>query len=140
MDDSLCLCNLLKAAAACCERELNDALCEFDISHCQAMILMKIGEGKISMSDMSREMCCHKSNITQVVAGLEEKGFVTRSLLESDRRITELVLTTKGSSTSVRLRELLVRRASDCMSIFTKEEKRTLGELLKKYVGKHRSS
>ncbi len=138
MDDSLCLCNTLKAAAACCERELNDALSEFDISHCQAMILLKIGEGKISMSDMSREMCCHKSNVTQVVSGLEKKGLFTRSSMESDRRIAELLLTPKGRAVSVRLRELLSSRAADCMGIFTKEERRIFGELLRKYVEKHR--
>lgn len=138
MDDSLCLCSSLKAAAACCERELNDALSEFDISHCQAMILARIGEGKISMSDMSREMCCHKSNITQVVAGLEKKQLLTRALQTRDRRMTELLLTPKGKAAAARLHELLCRRATDCMSVFTKEERRTFGELLAKYVGKHR--
>lgn len=140
MDDSLCLCSSLKAAAACCERELNDALSEFDISHCQAMILLKIGDGKISMSDMSREMCCHKSNVTQVVSGLMKKGLFTRSLMESDHRIAELLLTPKGRAASVRLRELLSSRADDCMGIFTKEERRIFAELLRKYIEKHRSS
>lgn len=138
MDDSLCLCNALKAAAACCERELNDALSEFEISHCQAMILLKIGEGKISMSDMSKEMCCHKSNITQVVAGLEKKELVTRTTQESDRRIAELVLTVKGKSVSSRLHELLCKRATDCMSVFTAEKKKMFSALLKKYIEKHR--
>ena len=140
MDDSLCLCNTLKAAAACCERELNDALAEFEISHCQAMILFKIGEGKISMSDMSKEMCCHKSNVTQVVAGLEKKGLVTRSLQQNDRRVTDLALTQKGVAASARLRELLCKRATDCMGVFTSAEKKTFRELLKKYIEKHRMS
>lgn len=140
MDDSLCLCNALKAAAACCERELNDALSEFDISHCQAMILLKIGEGKISMSDMSKEMCCHKSNITQVVAGLENKQLVTRTTQQSDRRIAELVLTHQGKSSAIRIRDILSKRANDCMSVFTSVEKKTLRELLKKYIEKHRMS
>ncbi len=138
MDDSLCLCSSLKAAAACCERELNDALSEFDISHCQAMILARIEEGKISMSDMSREMCCHKSNITQVVAGLEKKQLLTRALQTRDRRMTELLLTQKGKAAAARFHELLCRRATDCMSVFTKEERRIFGELLAKYVGNHR--
>ena len=138
MDDSLCLCSSLKAAAACCERELNDALSGFDISHCQAMILARIGEGKISMSAISREMCCHKSNVTQVVAGLEKKELLTRSLQAKDRRMTELLLTSKGRGAATRLHELPCKRASDCMSVFTKEERRTFSELLAKYVGKHR--
>jgi DNA-binding MarR family transcriptional regulator len=138
MDDSLCLCNTLKAAAACCERELNDALTAFDISHCQAMILLKIGEGKVSMSDMSREMCCHKSNITQVVAGLEKKDLMSRSLRETDRRVSELVLTAKGVDVHAQLKGLLNVRAKNCMSVFTADEKRMLGILLSKYVEKHR--
>lgn len=138
MDDSLCLCNTLKAAAACCERQLNDALTEHDMSHCQAMILGKISDGKISMSDMSKEMCCHKSNITQVVSGLEKKGLITRSLLETDRRVSELVLTAKGKTVHETLRGLLSARAKSCMSVFTAEEKQTLGMLLKKYIERHR--
>ncbi|MSR67656.1 MarR family transcriptional regulator [Candidatus Peribacteria bacterium] len=140
MDDSLCLCSSLKAAAACCERELNDALSEFDISHCQAMILQKIAEGKISMSTMSKEMCCHKSNVTQVVSGLEKKELITRSLQENDRRVSSLVLTRKGAVAHAELKGLLGVRAKECMNVFTPVERRTLSELLKKYVEKHRMS
>ncbi len=138
MDDSLCLCNTLKAASACCERELNDALSALDINHCQAAILLKIADGKISMSAMSREMCCHKSNITQVVSGLEKKELIIRSLQENDRRVSSLVLTKKGVEAGAQLKILLSVRAKDCMNVFSASEKKTLEVLLKKYIEKYR--
>ncbi len=138
MDDCLSVCNLLKAAAACCERQLNDALSDLEISHCQATILLKLIEGPVSMSALSKEMCCHKSNITQIVGGLEKKGFIERASLENDKRVTQLTLTTKGKNAALGLKGVLCGRATDCMGIFSTSEKKTFALLLKKYIEKHR--
>ncbi len=138
MDHCLSVCNLLKAAAACCERQLNDSLSDLGISHCQATIMLKLSEGPISMSGLSKEMCCHKSNITQIVGGLEKKGFVVRALLENDRRVSQLRLTTKGKSAADGLKGILCSRAADCMCIFSTAEKKTLATLLSKYIERHR--
>lgn len=138
MDDCLSVCNILKAAAACCERQLNDSLSDLDISHCQATIMLKLLSGPVSMSALSKEMCCHKSNITQIVGGLEKKGFVSRASVENDRRISQLTLTAKGKNAAAGLKGVLCHRATDCMSIFSASEKKTFAALLKKYIEKHR--
>lgn len=138
MDDSLSVCNLLKAAAACCERQLNDSLSDIEISHCQATIMLKLVTGSVSMSGLSREMCCHKSNITQIVGGLEKRGFIERSSLKSDRRVSQLTLTPKGRSVALGLKGVLCGCATDCMNIFSVREKKSLSVLLKKYMEKHR--
>lgn len=139
MDDCLSVCNHLKAAASCCERELNDALSDLDVSHCQATILQKVSEAPVSMSDLSRAMCCHKSNVTQVVGGLLKKGLLQRSSLKTDRRVSELRLTSKGKAVATRLEQILRDRACSCMSVFTASEKKEFSALLKKYIERHRA-
>jgi|GEM_PF-3364220 len=138
MDDCLSVCNLLKAAAACCERQLNDSLSDLEISHCQATIMLKLLAGPVSMSALSKEMCCHKSNITQIVGGLVKKGCIERASLENDKRVTQLTLTTKGRSAARGLKGVLCGRATDCMGVFSASEKKTFATLLKKYIEKHR--
>ncbi len=138
MDDCLSVCNLLKAAAACCERQLNDALSNMEISHCQATIMLKLLSGSVSMSALSKEMCCHKSNITQIIGGLEKKRFVARLSLKNDRRVSQLILTPKGKHAAEDLKGVLCGCATDCMGVFSVSEKKTLAELLQKYVDRHR--
>ncbi len=138
MNDCLSVCNLLKAAAACCERHLNDALSNLEISHCQATIMLKLTEGPLSMSGLSKEMCCHKSNITQVVGGLEKKNFVERKSLKNDRRVSQLALTSKGKKAAEGLKNVLCERATDCMGIFSPSEKKMFAALLQKYIDKNR--
>jgi len=138
MDDCLAVCNLLKAAASCCERELNDALSDLDVSHCQATIILRTAEEPVSMSTLSTFMCCHKSNVTQVVAGLLKKGLIQRASHKTDRRVSELTLTSKGKIVERTLKKILNNRACACMSVFSPEEKNTMAELLKRYIERHR--
>lgn len=139
MDDCLAVCNQLKAAASCCERELNDSLSELDVSHCQATILQKVSESPVSMSDLSKAMCCHKSNVTQVVGGLLKKGLLQRNFSKTDRRVSELKLTPKGKAVALKLHQMLHNRACSCMSVFSVTEKKEFATLLKKYIEKHRA-
>lgn len=140
MNDCLAVCNQLKAAASCCERDLNDALADLGISHCQATVLQKVSAAPVSMSDVSKAMCCHKSNITQVVGGLLKKELLQRTSLKTDRRVFELRLTPKGKIVAENLRKILQDRACSCMGVFTPAEKKNFALLLKKYVEKHRAA
>jgi len=139
MNDCLSVCNHLKAAASCCERDLNCALSELDVSHCQATILQQVSEAPVSMSDISKAMCCHKSNVTQVVGGLTKKGFIVRTFLKTDRRVSELKLTPHGKTVVSRLHQILHDRACSCMSVFSASERKEFAVLLKKYIEKHRA-
>lgn len=139
MDHCLDVCNLLKAASSCCERELSASLAELDVSHCQATILIRVSDEATSMSSLSKFMCCHKSNITQVVAGLLKKGLIQRTSLKSDKRVSTLTLSAKGKVVVGKLKSLLSNRACDCMSVFTPAEKKTFADLLRKYVERHRA-
>lgn len=135
MDHCLCVCELLKAASSVSERKLNEALADLGVSHCQAQILLKITEKDLSMSALSKVLCCHKSNVTQVVDGLVEKGLIVRSLSQKDRRACILTLTPKGKKAMKDIEKALKDSAVQCMKIYTPEEKKTLAELLRKYIG-----
>lgn len=140
MNDCLSVCDLLKAAAACSERRLNESLSDVGVSHCQATILLRISEGPASMSSLSKAMCCHKSNITQVVAGLSKKKMIERVTSTEDKRVTHLKLTPVGKQAAQKLKGVLCDCASDCMDIFTASEKKTLASLLQKYIDRHRDA
>lgn len=138
MNDCLAICHLLKAASSCCERLLNESLSELGVSHCQGMILLKLTDESVSMSALSKEMCCHKSNITQVVSGLEKKGYIARAETSGDKRVRHLKLTAKGKDACEKLNVILTKRACSCMGIFSPVQRKAFAALLKKYVDHHR--
>ena len=132
MDDSLCLCQLLKALAATCERELNNALAELQSSHCQANVLLKIFEGGTrTMYAVSKQLCCHKSNVTQVVDGLVAKGLIERKNSDVDRRVCSLVLTKKGVAISAKAHVLLRHRAEKCIDSLSTKDRAVLAKILR---------
>ena len=135
MDHCLCVCELLKAASSLSERKLNEVLSKLGVSHCQAQILLAVQEKPVAMSALSKALCCHKSNITQVVDGLDEKGFIQRVPSLTDKRVCALKLTPKGKKACVIIDKVLKRQATECMKIFTPKEKQQLAELLRKYIG-----
>lgn len=136
MDHCLCVCELLKAASALSERKLNEVLSDLGLSHCQAQILEQIKVTPVSMSHLSRALCCHKSNITQVVDGLNDKGLIERVPSLTDKRVCALKLTPKGRKTCERMEGILHKQATECMKVFTSTEKQTLATLLRKYIEK----
>lgn len=134
MDHCLCVCELLKAASALSERKLNEVLATLGVSHCQAQILCHVQAAPVSMSTLSKALCCHKSNITQVVDGLAQKGFIERVPSLTDKRVCALKLTVKGRKACALIEKVLHRKATECMKVFTPKEKQTLADLLRKYV------
>jgi DNA-binding MarR family transcriptional regulator len=135
MDDCLCLCHLLKAAASCCEKKLGDAVSGLKVSQCQASVLMRVQEdGTATMSSLSRTMCCHKSNITQIVDGLCEQGLLARSLSKEDRRVCYVSLTAKGKSTVKAASAAMKKTAKACVNMFSAKERTVLTKLLERYV------
>lgn len=135
MDQFLRLCALLKATASLCERRMNAAMAQLKISHCQADVLVRIRrQGPQTMSGLSHEMHCHKSNITQVVDGLVAKKLVERISTKTDRRISMLSLTKKGRSLALKAETVLASSAKKCVSLFTSRERVQFTELLDRVI------
>ncbi len=140
MDDCLCLCGLLKNAASCCDRHMNIAVDDIGISHCQAQVLMHISsKGSVSMTTLSKQLCCHKSNVTQIVDVLAKRGFIERVASKADKRVFALRLKPKGKTLLSIAEKMLRKHAKESLSMFTEPERKQLEKLLKKYVDRHAS-
>ncbi len=134
MDACLCLCNAIKSAANSLDRQLNAALEGIDISHCQAMLLLMLSDGKATVSHLSKALCCSCGNTSQMVDLLVSKGLVERLQSAEDRRRAEVKLTAKGTKMGQQASKALNHRAMDCCGVFSDTEKEELKRLLDKYV------
>lgn len=137
MEADLQLLHLLKSAASCAEKELADALAGFELSLCQASLLLHVEHRNVSMSALSRILCCHKSNITQIVDGLEKHGIIARTLSATDRRVAELALTKKGKGLLSQARAAMRASAAKAMHGFDAHEKHVVETFLKRFVEAH---
>ena len=90
-------------------------------------------EGK-PMSAIGAELWCDVSNVTGLVARLEEQGLVWRSSDPSDQRVKRVRLTDRGRAALTKTlpghEAALVRRAK----ALSRDERRTLVALLRKLV------
>lgn len=135
MDSCLHLCGLIKNVASCCERRMNAALDKVDVSHCQAQVLMKISaQGSISMTALSKELCCHKSNVTQIVDLLTERSLIERVASKEDKRVFTLKLKPKGRALLTTAETMLCKQADKSMDGFSAVERKQFEKLLRKYV------
>lgn len=137
MEDALHLIHLLKNAASCCERELQSGLEGTAISACQALVLQQIDESGESMSKLSKALCCHKSNITQIVDALVKNGIVVREPCKTDRRVLHLKLTSKGKELLRLSKTAMEKQATKCLAGYSVSEKRSLSDMLERFVEIH---
>lgn len=71
----------------------------FDLTVSRYYALHHIGEDPgISFSLLSDRMVCDKSNVTRIIKGLEDAGYVTRQPHETDGRTLRLYLTDAGTA------------------------------------------
>lgn len=130
MNDAITTCQLLKSAACRAERDLNAALVPEGVSYCQAVILLRLQEGKESMSALAELLCCNKSNVTQVVQGLLKKKLVMTSSDETDRRLTTVALTAEGKAAAKSISTVLSSSAKECLCNLSEVDQKALRSLL----------
>ncbi len=119
MDSCLGLCNAIRCEANTLDREFNAALSGEEVSHCQAMVLLELGGGTDSASDLSKTLHCSCGNISQILDLLAAKSMVERQPSAEDRRRSRIVLTAKGRKLYQQAKRALGARAEHCCSVFT---------------------
>jgi DNA-binding MarR family transcriptional regulator len=73
---------------------------EYNLSPSRFFAMVHISEKPgLSSSELSDRLLCDKSNVTRIVRGLEQQGFIERQAHETDGRTLRLYLTTKGLET-----------------------------------------
>ncbi|MDR1399730.1 MAG: winged helix DNA-binding protein [Treponema sp.] len=71
-----------------------------DLNVIETVLLKKISEGSIDrFSDLEEDFHVSKSAVSQTLGALEEKGYITRELDNTNRRKRLLSLTAKGRKT-----------------------------------------
>jgi DNA-binding MarR family transcriptional regulator len=81
---------------------------EYDLIPPHWIALQALEEPK-PMGELAKQLSCDNSNVTWITDRLEERGLVTRTQAEHDRRVRLLVLTAKGS----KLREEISERLAE---------------------------
>jgi MarR family transcriptional regulator, 2-MHQ and catechol-resistance regulon repressor len=96
-------------------------------------ILNGAGE-PISQIEIGRRMLSSRANVTKLIDWLEERKFVKRLACE-DRRVKLVELTPEGVQFIAETADQIIARAESTMSPLTKQQQKTLSQLLDKLIG-----
>jgi DNA-binding MarR family transcriptional regulator len=64
----------------------------------QSLLVIKVGEGEVSVSDLARELLIQHNGTVQLVDRLVAANLVRRKPSATDRRVAVLALTSKGEA------------------------------------------
>ncbi|WP_420629381.1 MarR family winged helix-turn-helix transcriptional regulator [Candidatus Leptofilum sp.] len=104
MSDRELLYNLLKQTFILLDDGDRQLFGQFDLSPTRYYSLLHIAEKPgLSSSELSDRLLCDKSNVTRIVKGLENTGYIVRKPHESDGRTLRLYLTEKGQSVCTKI-------------------------------------
>lgn len=103
-----------------------------DLSRREAAVLRALDAGPVTMGDLSARLGLALSTVTGIVARLEEKHYVARDRLDSDRRIVVTHLTAKGKKTRERLVAEKTSFSKALLCALSDEERDTLLALFRK--------
>ena len=109
-------------------REVGDVT---GMSFFRSKTLRRLLAGPIRMSDLAARLETDKPYMTVVVDYLEQRGLVTRSVAEDDRRAKVVTLTDAGRRVAVEA-EAILSRPSEGFAALTPEELATLVRLLER--------
>jgi len=101
-------------------------------SQFQALFLLA-KSGPMLMRKMSDAMLVTPANITGIVDRLEEKKMVRRTPSKGDRRVTIIEITPEGRTVGDRLGKKKSELVQKALMAFTKDEQKTLNNLLEKF-------
>lgn len=88
--------------------------------------------GKLSMNEIGKLIGKDKSTVTLLVNKLSKLGYVKKEKCKEDRRITYVIITTKGREIEGKFDDISNEVYSTAYKDFTDEEKELLLKLLKK--------
>jgi DNA-binding MarR family transcriptional regulator len=108
----------LLGCAGAVETRLEAALEPVGLSLAKAALLHQLAEAgePIALSDLAEQQHCVRSNITQLMDGLEKEGLVRRRADPDDRRSIRAALTPAGERTYEKARQLLAEEQKKIVS------------------------
>lgn len=121
----------------CAAQYRNERLENSDLNGCQCTYIINICKNPgISQDELADMIYINKSNVTRQLSALEENGYITRSLRESDRRVTEVYPTRKALDILPEIKEFLHIWNEYITSDLTEEEKQQFFTLLERIADK----
>lgn len=126
---------LLKRAGNQLSLTVDRRLAEFDMTHAQFGIFLKLLHGHANTAaDLARELMTDTGAITRMLDRLEEKGFVQRMRSSVDRRVVEVTLTEKGRQIADRMTEVAVDALNHHLHGFTNAEVAQFKDFLRRMI------
>jgi MarR family transcriptional regulator, 2-MHQ and catechol-resistance regulon repressor len=96
------------------------------------LVLLTSAGGRLELRTMRRRLGASKATATEVLDTLENRGFVTRSRLESDRRAVAVTLTQAGYNLVTHAFPAHAERVREAFGMLDETEKRQLADLCRK--------
>lgn len=102
-----------------------------ELTFSQWTTLMALRDGRVQTAgDLAQSICHDAGSLTRLVDQMAERGFVSRSRSETDRRVVSLALTARGTSLVEALAPKVMHLWNGLLSGFTHREVDTLIALL----------
>jgi MarR family transcriptional regulator, 2-MHQ and catechol-resistance regulon repressor len=96
------------------------------------LVLLTSAGGRLELRTMRRRLGASKATATEVLDTLENRGFVSRSRLESDRRAVAVALTQAGHNLVTHAFPAHAERVREAFGVLDEAEKRQLADLCRK--------
>lgn len=96
------------------------------------LVLLTSAGGNLELRTMRRRLGASKATATEVLDTLENRGFVSRSRLESDRRAVAVALTQAGYNLVTHAFPSHAERVREAFGVLDETEKRQLADLCRK--------
>jgi MarR family 2-MHQ and catechol resistance regulon transcriptional repressor len=96
------------------------------------LVLLTSAGGRLELRAMRRRLGASKATATEVLDTLENRGFVNRSRLESDRRAVAVALTQAGHNLVTHAFPAHAERVREAFGVLDETEKRQLADLCRK--------
>jgi MarR family 2-MHQ and catechol resistance regulon transcriptional repressor len=96
------------------------------------LVLLTSAGGRLELRTMRRRLGASKATATEVLDTLENRGYVTRSRLESDRRAVAVALTQAGYNLVTHAFPAHAERVREAFGMLDETEKRQLADLCRK--------
>ncbi|WP_019530221.1 MarR family winged helix-turn-helix transcriptional regulator [Dasania marina] len=118
----------LRRASILIMKDLHEALSSVELSPAEASVLLVIkANPKVKLIEVGRCLAIKRANMTPIVAQLEQRGLVERTV---DGRAHALVLTPQGDKLALQVETVIAQHEQRCLGHLDKATQKQMQEIL----------